>query len=226
MLLSGNLGASSLAGRGCRNCSSCLEPWGHMSLRSGLLSLRELCPQPPSQQSYKLRIAVISPEPFWGASHAAGYPACPALPGALGRTWSTVPGHLGLSPHVCVSVSVAVSASFFLCVHPIISLSLGPILSRCPAVPSLSFFPSLFIWLLQPLLLLALSGFLCLQRFCPSLWSSGSGVLSDGIFCSLCDFLSPLMSVYCSLCLWTCLQCRLLQTPCFSPLLLTLYLFL
>lgn len=136
MLLSGNLGASSLAGRGCRNCSSCLEPWGHMSLRSGLLSLRELCPQPPSQQSYKLRIAVISPEPFWGASHAAGYPACPALPGALGRTWSTVPGHLGLSPHVCVSVSVAVSASFFLCVHPIISLSLGPILSRCPAFPS------------------------------------------------------------------------------------------
>ena len=130
MLLSGNLGASSLAGRACRNCSSWLEPWDLMSLRSDM-GVWELCPQPPAQKSYKLRIAVISPEPFWGASQAASCPLCPASPGALGRTWSIASSHLGLSPHICGVCPMAISASFSLCVHPIISLPLGLILSLC-----------------------------------------------------------------------------------------------
>ena len=195
-LLSGNLGASSLAGRACRNCSSWLEPWGLTSLRSDM-GVWELCPQPPSQKSYKLRIAVISPELFWGASQAAGCPLCPALPGALGRTWSTVPSRLGFSPHVCGVCPTAVSASFSLCVHPIISLWVWYYLC-VSAFPSLSYFPSLFC-LRQPLLLLALSGFLCLQRFCPSLWSSESLAL---VFCQTGPFAHS-VTFFSSWCLFT-----------------------
>ena len=65
--------------------------------------------------------------------------------------------------------------------------------------------------LLLPLFLFAVSGLLCLQRFHPSLWSTfwlcSSGVLSNWVFNSLCDFLSLLMSVYCLL--WSGFACSI-----------------
>lgn len=94
------------------------------------LNLRELCPQPPSQQSYKI-VTTVS-QPFWRASQPATAPKpCWELWGGAG------PGLQFPLTSVCLSTSMGMcpwlSLPLFLCIsiHPfsvsgsaIISLSL------------------------------------------------------------------------------------------------------
>ena len=119
------------------------------------LNLRELCPQPPSQQSYKIVTTV--PQPFWRASQPATAPkpcwelwggARPGLQFPLTLVclstsmgvcpWLSLPRFLCISihPFLCLWVCYYLSVSaflFFLTLHP------SPSFSFCLCLLSLCF---------------------------------------------------------------------------------------
>ena len=129
------------------------------------LNLRELCPQPPSQQSYKIVTTV--PQPFWRASQPA------TAPKPCWELWGGArPGLQFPLTLVCLSTSMGVcpwlSLPRFLCIsiHPFLCLWVCYYLS-VSAFPFLSYSPSISIFLLLPLFLFVVSLFLCIQSLCP-----------------------------------------------------------